>query len=374
MASYPSATKTYTTKAAGDTIQPAHINDVQEEIVALENGLLSGVAHTVLPVATNLYDLGSLAVRWRSGYFASTVNVAGNLILGGTITSAAALTLGQAPSGYGGAATAADNLVIQGMEDIGVTFATDNNARAQTIAFGAQGLGNADAFLTYNTGTRALTFGTMATTRMTLQSDGDLVLTQGAKLWIGKGSALRGAAWSCGTDYDLTLYTGTGASLTAKLVIDSEYGHLLPSNDGTQYLGWSAGRWSQLFVANGSAAFPSVSIGDADTGFYYDTTSSLGRVNLAVAGSASFTVRGAGASNGPIATVQSGPFGATASGAVLAVGHNTSSTGAAGVLILNTLTGTPYYLWVDGTGDLRIHTSPPIPGQDTIGVVVGSQS
>lgn len=44
MASYPNAVKSFTTKNAGDTIQPAHINDLQDEIAALEDGLLNGTA------------------------------------------------------------------------------------------------------------------------------------------------------------------------------------------------------------------------------------------------------------------------------------------------------------------------------------------
>lgn len=34
---------------------------------------------------------------------------------------------------------------------------------------------------------------------------------------------------------------------------------------------------------------------------------------------------------------------------------------------------TPYYLWVDSTGDLRIHTAVPT-NQDSDGTVVGAQS
>lgn len=44
MAQYPSAVKTFTAKSSGDTIQPAHINDLQDEVTALEDGLLNGTA------------------------------------------------------------------------------------------------------------------------------------------------------------------------------------------------------------------------------------------------------------------------------------------------------------------------------------------
>lgn len=44
MASYPNAVKSFTSKNAGDTIQPSHINDLQDEIAAIEDGLLNGTA------------------------------------------------------------------------------------------------------------------------------------------------------------------------------------------------------------------------------------------------------------------------------------------------------------------------------------------
>lgn len=44
-----------------------------------------------------------------------------------------------------------------------------------------------------------------------------------------------------------------------------------------------------------------------------------------------------------------------------------------GCLVLYAHNGTPYYLWVDNTGDLRIHTSAPTD-EDVDGVVVGTQA
>ena len=44
MAQYPSAVKTFTTKSAGDVIQPSHIGDLQDEVTAIEDGLLNGTA------------------------------------------------------------------------------------------------------------------------------------------------------------------------------------------------------------------------------------------------------------------------------------------------------------------------------------------
>lgn len=41
-ASFPTSVKTFTTKLNGDTIQPAHVNDAQDEITAIEQTFLNG--------------------------------------------------------------------------------------------------------------------------------------------------------------------------------------------------------------------------------------------------------------------------------------------------------------------------------------------
>jgi hypothetical protein len=60
------------------------------------------------------------------------------------------------------------------------------------------------------------------------------------------------------------------------------------------------------------------------------------------------------------------------------IGRNSSGSGAAGALVLYSAAGTPYYVWVDATGDLRIHTAAPTEDgttvSDTAGTVVGTQS
>src|SRR5581483_4641870 len=44
MASFPSAIKAFTTKSAGNVIQPADVNDLQDEVNAMEDGYLNGTA------------------------------------------------------------------------------------------------------------------------------------------------------------------------------------------------------------------------------------------------------------------------------------------------------------------------------------------
>lgn len=74
-ASYPTAVKTFTTKNAGDTIQPAHINDLQDEVVAIEQGLLGGVS----PFQSSNSTLANLSVPGLSTF-------TGNVKMDGTLT------------------------------------------------------------------------------------------------------------------------------------------------------------------------------------------------------------------------------------------------------------------------------------------------
>ena len=180
-ASFPSALKTFTTKVAGETIQPAHVNDLQLEVAAIETALLSGAAMTLKPSAANTYDLGTSTYTWRNLYLAGTST------LGGAVTASSTVSItGQTRIGTGGFSgiptplTTADEFVIQGAASVGMTFLTDSAAlgaadRTQTVAFGAAGVSNADAYLQYRTQYRDLILGAGGVARWTVESDGDLV-------------------------------------------------------------------------------------------------------------------------------------------------------------------------------------------------------
>lgn len=75
-ASYPSSVKSFTTKATTDTIQAAHVNDLQDEVTAVENGLLNGLAHTIKPLTDAAYDLGTSLLRWRNLYLSGELTLA----------------------------------------------------------------------------------------------------------------------------------------------------------------------------------------------------------------------------------------------------------------------------------------------------------
>lgn len=62
MATYPGGVKTFTTKLAGDTIAASHPNDIQDEVTAIENALLNGIAHNVAITGTfSVSGLSTLA-------------------------------------------------------------------------------------------------------------------------------------------------------------------------------------------------------------------------------------------------------------------------------------------------------------------------
>lgn len=68
VASYPSSVKSFTTKLTNDTIQASHVNDIQDEIVAIEGGLLNGMAHDAKPSTDGVRDLGTASLKWRDVY------------------------------------------------------------------------------------------------------------------------------------------------------------------------------------------------------------------------------------------------------------------------------------------------------------------
>ena len=107
---YPSAVFAPTTKNAGDTIQPAHVNDLQTEIVAIENALLgtNHLAHDLLFVDAT-YDIGkSGATRPRDFFLSRNATIGGTLGVTGVATFTAAPVFS---AGLGAAASALTDTV-----------------------------------------------------------------------------------------------------------------------------------------------------------------------------------------------------------------------------------------------------------------------
>lgn len=139
-ASYPTSVKSFSTKAAADTIQAAHVNDLQDEVTAIETALLtSGLAHAVtitagaggasltLPATGRLYlDGGSNTYLYES----SADNLA--LVAGGTVQLTLSATL----------ATVSGQLILAATNKVYLDGGSNtfiNEASADTIALVAGG-------------------------------------------------------------------------------------------------------------------------------------------------------------------------------------------------------------------------------------------
>lgn len=82
---YPTSVQSFATKNAGDTIQPAHINDVQTEVAAIENGLLNGLSHA-LTVSTGGLTVSTGSVNIGGPSSVATLQVNGNSTFAGSAT------------------------------------------------------------------------------------------------------------------------------------------------------------------------------------------------------------------------------------------------------------------------------------------------
>lgn len=97
-ASYPGAVKTFATKNNGDTLQAAHINDLQDEVNAIESGLLTGTAaisasnasFATLSVSGNSTLASTIAIGTVPYIFPSSGGVTGHVL---TIDSTGGSTL-----------------------------------------------------------------------------------------------------------------------------------------------------------------------------------------------------------------------------------------------------------------------------------------
>lgn len=81
--SYPSSTKSFSTKLAGDTIAASHPNEIQDEVVAIENALRTGLEHDLL-FTDNTYDIGKNgATRPRDLWLSRNARINGGLTVDG---------------------------------------------------------------------------------------------------------------------------------------------------------------------------------------------------------------------------------------------------------------------------------------------------
>ena len=86
MASYPSAVKSFASRSAAQTIASAHVNDLQDEVNAIEAGLLNGLAHN-LTIST-----GGLTVSTGATTLGGSLSVAGGSTFAGAVTFSGAVS------------------------------------------------------------------------------------------------------------------------------------------------------------------------------------------------------------------------------------------------------------------------------------------
>ena len=119
MPSFPGSVKSFTTKNSGDVIQSAHVNDLQDEVNAIEAGYINATAplnssrSTVATLqVTGVSTLGG-AVSFGAGV-ASTVSFASSVTFSSGANFGAAATV----NGGLGLTKAARFLVMSGFLDI----------------------------------------------------------------------------------------------------------------------------------------------------------------------------------------------------------------------------------------------------------------
>jgi hypothetical protein len=132
MASYPGSVKVFSARSAGQVIDASHMNDVQDEINAIESGLLNGTAPVVSSniTATRLVSSSNLQVNGAS-------TITSNLAVGGNVVVTGAHAVG-------GESSVASNMFIGGQLALsgalvfgGIQTSTFSGGNVNDLALGA---------------------------------------------------------------------------------------------------------------------------------------------------------------------------------------------------------------------------------------------
>lgn len=181
-ASYPTSTKSFTTKTDGATISAAHINDLQDEIVAIENGLRTGLAHHVL-LATGKY-LSSNGRATGDGVFLAPTFAAASYTA----------STGNWTVDVGDVGTLSYTVVGNMMTVLFIIQGTDVSATPTTLSVAIPG-----------------GFVAAVTTRTLIQSEDAGTLGTGVARVSGNGSTIDFFKNAAGTAWTLTAADNTGA-------------------------------------------------------------------------------------------------------------------------------------------------------------------
>lgn len=111
MAQYPTAVKSFTSKSTSDVVQAAHVNDLQDEVNAIEAGLLNGTA----PLNSSNSTVANLSVTGGS--------TLGNLTLSSLTVSNLQVSSG---STFAGRAIFSSGMSVTGNSTLGALTAADS--------------------------------------------------------------------------------------------------------------------------------------------------------------------------------------------------------------------------------------------------------
>lgn len=146
MAQYPSQAATFSTKVTNQVIAASHVNDLQDEVAAVTDGLVNGLAHHVRPDTTATRDLGTSTRKFRDLYLSRNASIAGDLAVAGTLTGDGSGLTGVPISG-----------VLDDLSDVDATTPTNGQLltfnsssgkwEAQTLSIGGGGVVNLDDLL-----------------------------------------------------------------------------------------------------------------------------------------------------------------------------------------------------------------------------------
>lgn len=110
MASFPTSVKEFTTKNTNDVIQASHINDLQSEVTAIEDGLLNGTA----PLSSSNVTFNRLTVNQTSTF-------TGNVQFNGTASTFSGAVA------IGGIAAFTGPIYRQAIQTLGLSSGNNNN-------------------------------------------------------------------------------------------------------------------------------------------------------------------------------------------------------------------------------------------------------
>lgn len=142
-ASYPGAVKSFPTYANGDQVVTGTINDPNLEITAIETGLLTGLAHDLIPDTTAAHrSLGLVGFQWYDLFISHNATIGGTLAVTGAMSTGA---LTPASLAVTGAATVGTTLGVTGDFSVATNKFTVAAASGNTVIAGTLGVTGAVA-------------------------------------------------------------------------------------------------------------------------------------------------------------------------------------------------------------------------------------